>query len=169
MREADQPRRKLLLADANILIDLVQAGGVRLIGDLVRFGIAEVHVPRTIYDEVSREISESKVVSLGITILPVTEDLSRKVLAYPDRRLSRPDRALLLMAKEMGYGVWSNDRILRANCVKQGVEVFWEFQVLLELVTRGHLTKEALVALARAVGEKNIFMKEVADDLANEL
>ena len=35
---ADQPQRKLLLADANIFIDLVQAGGLGLIGDIVRFG-----------------------------------------------------------------------------------------------------------------------------------
>ena len=47
---ADQPQRKLLLADANIFIDLVQAGGLGLIGDIVRFGIASIYVPRTIYD-----------------------------------------------------------------------------------------------------------------------
>lgn len=66
---ADQPQRKLRLADANIFIDLVQAGGVGLIGDIVRFGIASIYVPRTIYDEISSEVSEVDIASLGITTL----------------------------------------------------------------------------------------------------
>ena len=169
MNEADQSPTRLLLADANILIDLAQAGGLGLIGDLIRFGLAEIFVPRVIYDEVSTEVSETQVVELGITILPVSVDLSRRVLEYPDRALSRPDRTLLLLAMEAGYGVWSNDRRLRSNCVDKGVAVYWEFQLLGELVKTGRLAKRVLVELARKVETINVFQKGVADDLEKKL
>lgn len=164
---ADQPQRKLLLADANIFIDLVQAGGLGLIGDIVRFGIASIYVPRTIYDEISSEVSEVDIASLGITILPATEDMARRVIAYPDKRLSRPDRTLLLMAN--GFGVWSNDRRLRDNCKEKNIPVYWEFQLLRELVTRGFMEKSTLVGLARSVANINEFVKGVAETLESEL
>lgn len=166
---ADQPQRKLLLADANIFIDLVQAGGLGLIGDIVRFGIASIYVPRTIYDEISSEVSEVDIASLGITILPATEDMARRVIAYPDKRLSRPDRTLLLMAEDNGFGVWSNDRRLRDNCKEKNIPVYWEFQLLRELVTRGFMEKSALVGLARSVADINEFVKGVAETLESEL
>ena len=160
---------KLLLADANILIDLAQAGALALIGDLVRFGIAEIFVPRTIYDEVSSEISEAQVAELGITILPVTESLSRRVLEYPDKHLSRPDRSLLLLAVDNGYGVWSNDKRLRSNCMDKGVSVYWEFQLLSELVTTGHLAKATLIDIACKVETSNIFLRGISAGLEEKL
>ena len=166
---ADQPQRKLLLADANIFIDLVQAGGLGLIGDIVRFGIASIYVLRTIYDEISSEVSEVDIASLGITILPVTEGMARRVIVYPDKRLSRPDRTLLLMAEDNGFGIWSNDRRLRANCEEKSIPVYWEFQLLRELVTRGFMEKSTLVGLARSVANINEFVKGVAETLESEL
>jgi len=169
MNGPDQPKTKLLLADANILIDLAQAGGLGLIGDLVRFGLAEIFVPRAVYDEVSREVTETQVADLGITILSVTEELTEQALAYPDDRLSPQDRVLLLMAVENGYGAWTNDKKLRANCKLRNVPIYWEFEILRELVVSGHLGKNALVALARKVDEFNPYQKGVADDLEKNL
>ena len=140
-----------------------------MIGDIVRFGIACIYVPRTIYDEISSEVSEVDIASLGITILPATEDMARRVVAYPDKRLSRPDRTLLLMAEDNGFGVWSNDRRLRDNCKERDIPVYWEFQLLRELVTRGFMEKSALVDLARSVADINEFVKGVAETLESEL
>ena len=158
---ADQPQRKLLLADANIFIDLMQVSGLGLIGDIVRFGIASIYVPRTIYDEISSEVSEVDIASLGVTILPATKDMARRVVAYPDKRLSCPDRTLLLMAEDNGFGVWSNDRRLRDNCKARNIPVCWEFQLLRELVTRGFMEKSALIGLARSVANINEFMNNI--------
>ena len=169
MSDADQPRTVLLLADANILIDLAQAGGLELIGELARHQIAEVYVPRAIYDEVASEVSETEIVELGITILAVSQELTMRALAYPDARLSPSDRVLLLTAVENGYCVWTNDKRLRANCRLKDVAVYWEFEALRELVTHGHLAKEALVSLARKVADNNPFMKGVADDIEHAL
>ena len=163
---ADQPQRKLLLADANIFIDLVQAGGLGLIGDIVRFGIASIYVPRTIYDEISSEVSEVDIASLGITILPVTEGMARRVIAYPDKRLSRQDRPLLLMAEANGLCLWSNYRRLRTKRKEKSNQVYWEIQLLRELVTRGFMEKSTLVGLARSVANINEFVKGVAETLA---
>ena len=140
-----------------------------MIGDIVRFGIASIYVPQTIYEEISSEVSEVDIASLGITILPATEDMARRVIAYPDKRLSRPDRTLLLMAEDNGFGVWSNDRRLRDNCKEKNIPVYWEFQLLRELVTRGFMEKSVLVGLARSVANINEFVKGVAETLESEL
>lgn len=169
MNDADQPKTKLLLADANILIDLAKADSLGLIGDLIRHALAEVYIPRTIYDEVAFEVSETQIAELGITILSVAKELTARALAYPDVCLSPPDRVLLLMASENGYGAWTNDKKLRANCRLMNVSVYQEFEILRELVTNGYLAKEALVAIARKVDESNPYEKGVADDLEKTL
>lgn len=165
----DQSSIKLLLADANILIDLFLADALGLIGELSHYGIAKIFIPRVIYDEVSTQISESCIVELGITILPVTVELSQRVLDYPDQRLSVPDRSLLLMAEAESFGVWTNDRRLRANCINRGVEVWWEFQLLKELVVVGGLDRDALFAVAKRIEELNPFMRGLKEKLQSEM
>lgn len=160
MKPSEESTCRLLLADANVLIDLASVeDGLGLIGDLVRFGIAEVYLPRTVYDEVASMVTEGDVLRLGMTILPVTEKSMRTALDYSDKKLSVPDRTLLAVALERQYGVWSNDRRLRENCERNGVPVFWEFQILKELVVRGFVEKARLIGIARAVEEKNLFLK----------
>ena len=166
---SDQLSNKLLLADANILIDLFLADALGLIGELSRYGIAQIFIPRMIYDEVSTQISEGCIAELGITVLPVTAKLSQRVLDYPDRRLSMPDRSLLLMAEEESFGVWTNDRRLRENCRKHGIEVWWEFQLLKELVGVGGLDRDALLAVAKRIEELNPFMKGLEEKLQGEM
>ena len=52
---------------------------------------------------------------------------------------------------------------------KIGCPVYWEFQLLRELVTRGFMEKSALVGLARSVADINEFVKGVAETLESEL
>lgn len=163
---------RLLLTDANVLIDLASVeGGMGLVGDLIRLGIAEVYLPRAIYDEIEPMISEEEVLRLGITILPVTEATTRAAQAYPDAKLSMQDRTLLAIAIEREFAVWSNDVRLRTNCSKNGVPIFWEFEILCKLVVRGFVGKEQLIAVARAVESVNryIRLKEVSKRLEAEL
>lgn len=172
MRSSEESSIKLLLADANVLIDLASVdGGLGLVGDLIGLGLAEVYLPRTVYDEIATMVSERDILRLGITILPVTMATARTARAYPDTRLSVADRILLAMAMERNLSVWSNDRRLRENCVQNGVSVFWEFQILRELVVRGFVEKVRLVEVARAVESKNGYMKlkGVAQKLEMEL
>lgn len=166
--ETDENPCRLILADANILIDLCQVGALDVIGALSRRGIAEILIPRTVYDEVSSLVPETRIAELGITILPVTKEQTIRVLAYQDRRLSAPDRALLLMAEAEGYGVWTNDRRLRENCKVRGVDVWWEFQLLKRLVAVGALGMEALLDIARRVENVNPFMKGISQRLLGE-
>ncbi len=166
---SDQSSNKLLLADANILIDLFLADALGLISELSRYGIAKIFIPRIIYDEVSTQISENSIMEFGITILPVTVELSQRVLDYPDQRLSIPDRSLLLMAESESFGVWTNDRRLRENCRKCGIEVWWEFQLLKELVVVGGLDRDALFAVAKRIEELNPFMRGLEARLQIEM
>ena len=165
----DSGRLEILLADANVLIDLLSANALGLVGDLIRHDFAAVYLPRIVYDEVSAVITESQIADLGITILPVEIALMARVAAYHDKRLSYPDRSLLLMAKDNGYTVWSNDKRLRENCDANGVRVLWEFEVLRRLVERDFMSAADLVAVAARVEETNPYLSGITERLRSLL
>ena len=161
----DTGRMEILLADANVLIDLLNAGALGLVGALVRHDLADVYLPRIVYDEVSAVISESQIADLGIIILPVEIRLMERVARYHDTRLSVPDRSLLLMAKDKGYTVWSNDKRLRENCNVNGVRALWEFEVLRRLVERDFMSASDLIVVAMRVEETNPYLSGITERL----
>ena len=161
----DNGRLEVLLADANVLIDLLNANALGLVGDLIRHDIATVHLPRIVYDEVSTVISESQIADLGITILPVEIALMKRVAQYHDTRLSYPDRSLLLLAKDKGYAVWSNDKRLRENCNENGVRTLWEFEMLRVLVERDFMSAADLVDVADLVEKTNPYLSGITERL----
>ena len=161
----DNGRLEILLADANVLIDLLHADALSLVGDLIRHDIATVHLPRIVYDEVSSVISESQIADLGITILPVEIALMERVARYHDTRLSYPDRSLLLMAKDRSCAVWSNDKRLRENFDENGVRTLWEFEVLRWLVERDFISAADLVAVAARVEAPNPYLSSITERL----
>lgn len=161
----EERRLEILLADANVLIDLLNADALGLVGELVRHDIATVYLPRVVYDEVSTMISENRIADLGVTILPVEISLMERVAQYHDKRLSVPDRSLLLLAKDKGYTVWSNDRRLRENCGESGVRAVWEFEALRWLVERDFMSAADLVAVAERVEESNPYLSGITEKL----
>ena len=161
----DSGRLEILLADANVLIDLLSANALGLVGDLIRHDLAAVYLPRIVYDEVSTVITESQIADLGITILPVEIALMERVAQYHDTRLSYPDRSLLLLAKDRGYAVWSNDKRLRENCDENGVRTLWEFEVLRWLVERDFMSAADLVAVAERVEATNPYLSGITERL----
>ena len=161
----DNARLEVLLADANVLIDLLHANALGLVGDLIRHDIATMYLPRIVYDEISTVISESQIAELGITILPVEIALMERVAQYHDTRLSYPDRSLLLLAKDRGYAVWSNDKRLRENCNENGVRALWEFEVLRGLVERDFMSAADLVAVAERVEDTNPYLSGITERL----
>ena len=60
----DRARLEILLADANVLIDLLNANALGLVGDLIRHDLAAVYLPRIVYDEVSTVITESQIAQM---------------------------------------------------------------------------------------------------------
>lgn len=161
----DNGRMEILLADANVLIDLLNADALGLVGDLIRHDLATVHLPRIVYDEVSTVISESQIADLGIIILPVEIALMERVTRYHDTRLSIPDRSLLLIAKDNGYTVWSNDRRLRENCDANGIRVLWEFEALRRLVERDFMSATDLAAVAERVEATTPYLSGITERL----
>ncbi len=162
-------RLEILLADANVLIDLLNADALWLVGELVRHDIATVYLPRIVYDEVSTVISENRIADLGVTVLPVEISLMERVIQYHDKRLSVPDRSLLLLAKDKGYTVWSNDRRLRENCGENGIRVVWEFEALRWLVDRDFMSAADLVSVAERVEETNPYLSGITERLRSIL
>ena len=165
----ERDRTSVLLSDANILIDLANAGALGLVRDVINHDIASVYLPRIVYDEISSVITENQIADLGIIILPVEIELNFRVVQYPDRRLSAADKSLLLMAKDAGYTVWTNDGHLRKKCKDEGISAMWCFEVLRLLVDNDYLAAAELLAIAARVEETNPYLRGIADRLRSQL
>ena len=163
----DEPK-KFLIADANILIDLAQAGELGAIRLLINQKLVEIVIPRCVFDEFSGEVTETDIHELGITLAPTTIEIYIKTAQMDERGLSRQDKTILLTAEERGYTVWTNDRALGKSCAARGIEVYREFAILKLLLEHGFISKDALLDIARRVEEINPLMKGVRERLNSE-
>ena len=161
--------KKYLIADANILIDLSQAGRLDMIQTLIRQQLVEIVMPRCVFDEISNEVTENDIYELGITLAPTTPDIYVKITRMTERGLSRQDKTVLLIAEKKGYAVWTNDRQLGKSCSARGIKVFREFAILKILYEHGLISKDALLDVARCVEALNPLMKGICQRLTAEL
>ena len=164
----DAPK-KFLIADANILIDLAQAGELDAIRTLIHRQLVEIVMPRCVFDEISSEVTETDIHELGITLAPTTIEIYSKTAQMTERGLSRQDKTILLTAEEKGYAVWTNDKALGKSCAARGIEVFREFAILKLLLVHGFISRDALLEIARRVEEINPLMKGVSERLNSEI
>jgi len=144
-------KRRLLLMDANVLIDYVRTD--RSVLGLVYEHVGSVHVLSTVLDEVDG-LDEDGCEALGIEV--VEPELAQVREAAARRgRLSVADHLCLLVARERTYACVTNDRALRRACADEGVAVVWGLELMLVLVRGGVLDAAEAVRVARAVHELN--------------
>jgi rRNA-processing protein FCF1 len=153
--------RKAAICDANVLIDYVKVDEAVL---AMLAGYWEtVFVPDVVLTEV-RQLSADRAGSLGLTIIETP-------LRIPDvAGLSFQDRACLYFATREGWVCIANDRRLRNECQRCGVQTVWGLEMLLLLVESGTLAE----ARARRVGmkihaENPQITKKVMDDFLGRL
>jgi len=143
--------RRLLIIDANVLIDFALADMSILA--LVAKHLGEIQVPLPLLEEVE-QLDESLCGQLGLRIVDPSLDLLSQA-ATARGRLSFVDHLCLLIAKEGGLTCVTNDRALRKACTDEGVPTIWGLELMVELVEGSQLTVEAAVAVARAVSGLN--------------
>jgi hypothetical protein len=119
--------------------------------------------PDVVLSEV-RQLSADRAGSLGLTIIETP-------LSIPDvAGLSFPDRACLYFATGEGWVCIANDRRLRNECQRCGVQTVWGLEMLLLLVDCGTLAEPRARRVAMKIHAENPqITKKVIDDFLGEL
>lgn len=145
-----EPRR-LLVVDANVLIDYV--GSDRSILGLAAEFIGPIHVPRPVLEEVE-QLDEADCARLGIRLAEAST--AQLLEAGAGRgRLSFSDRLCLVLARDRSWTCVTNDRALRRACADLSVPVLWGLELMLELVSLRGLTAGAALDVAMAIHRSN--------------
>lgn len=153
--------RKAAICDANVLIDFVKADEAVLA--MVAGYWGSVFVPDVVLSEV-QQLSTDRAGSLGLTIIETP-------LRIPDvAGLSFQDRACLYFATREGWVCIANDRRLRNECQKCGVQTVWGLEMLLLLVESGTLAEARARRVAMKIHAENPqITRKVLDDFIGKL
>lgn len=142
---------KLLIVDASVLIDYANTE-LRVLA-LTSRHVGTVHVARALLREV-KALTEAKCRRLGLELVsPSLEQLLEA--GEGGGALSFEDWLCLILARDEGWIVVTNDRRLRTECASAGVSVLWGLQLMSELVSGGYLEPEQAFAIARSIQVSN--------------
>lgn len=146
-----EPPRGLLILDACVLIDFVEADP-GLFQRMVRH-LGRVIVPSPLLREV-KGVDVSFFRTHGVEVIdPNTQQLM--TAAGRRGKLSFEDHLCLLMARDEGCTCVTNDGALRKACASEGVEVVWGLRLVLNLVAAGGLTDTEATSISRAIHASN--------------
>jgi rRNA-processing protein FCF1 len=146
-----QEKRRLLILDANILIDFCKCDKtiLKLISDYV----GEIYLATTVFEEI-KEIDENDCAQLGIIL--VEPELEQAMKAAEKRGpLSFEDHLSLVLAKENGWICVTNDKPLRSECSKEGVPLIWGIELICILVEENGLQKDDAKSLILQIQKIN--------------
>jgi hypothetical protein len=142
---------EILLADADVLIDYVEADPDVLALCVLHF--AAVHVMQTTLDEVDG-FTTSQCERLGIEVISVESAVLTR--ASEERLgLSIPDTICLLVAEEREWTCVTNEKALRKRCDERHIRVRRGLNLMIELVRGRHLGPKRAEKIARAIQESN--------------
>ncbi|MBD3219386.1 MAG: hypothetical protein GF310_14025 [candidate division Zixibacteria bacterium] len=141
------------IIDANVLIDFCDSDLNIL--RLFSTEIGSVHIGRSTFDKVD-QLSESKANKHDLTI--IAPSLSIALEAGKKRgALAYDDHETLLLAKEQGLTVITNDKALRRECKKEGVQILWGLEPLKLLTEKAVISVKEACRIATIIHKNNSF------------
>lgn len=111
----------ILLADANIIIDMECVGAIEILAR-----IAPCHVLDVVLEECDHESQPDLVRNVrnsGITVVETTNSLVEDAAKRRSGKISTTDMMHICYAQEHGHVVLAGDRPLRERCAEEGVMV----------------------------------------------
>lgn len=109
----------IVIADANVLIDLGLVNGLGVLTQL-----AQVEVLDVVFNECTAPAQlQDLIISVGIQKIEVTIDWLLSSRQYQQGELSSPDALCLYYAKTFERGLITNDKPLRKASQQQGIEI----------------------------------------------
>lgn len=147
-------RFEAIISDANVLIDYVKAN--KKVLHLAVKHLCDIYVPIEVFKEV-KDITRNELEKLGISIFEPTLGQVINAAKRPFG-LSFEDQLCLLIAKEQGWVCATNDKQLRGQCDKDGVEVIWGLEIMVLLNKEGYLDRAEAEKIAEKIGENNRYI-----------
>lgn len=143
-----------LVADANILIDYYKSD--KGILPILSRQVATLYIPSPVLDEV-QQLSEKEAFDLGIVVVEPDLDLLFKA-QMGDGPTSFQDRLCLVLARQEGWGILTNDKALRKACEDQGISCVWGLEAMAILVEEKYITSGRAMATAKKISQINPFI-----------
>lgn len=142
------------IIDASVLIDYMKSD-ITVLTHVSR-SVAPIHLASPVLAEVE-QISENSANSKAIHVVEPSLEQVRLAVERAGR-VSFQDRLCALMARDNEWACITSDRQLRSFCRGLGVPCVWGLEPLRWLVSRGHLTTDQAIAIARQIAESNTFI-----------
>lgn len=144
------------IADANVLIDYASVD--KGILGLISRHLGPLRIASPVLEEV-KQLSEPEARKLGLELVEPT--LGQAIEAESARgATSFQDQLCLILARDHGWTVISNDKPLRALCAKLSIRCMWGLEAMAILVHGGHLTAAKAAGVAEAIAKQNIFITQ---------
>ena len=143
--------RRLLLMDANVLIDYADS-------DLDILTLASRHLGRIyVLDDVLAEVEQLSPSGCQRAAIEILEAETEQLIQAGSERasLSFRDRLCLIVAKDLELELVTNDKVLRRHCDREQVGVVWGLALMLGLLKDRHLSLERALRIARMIHEAN--------------
>lgn len=155
-----------LISDADILIDFCN-GDKKILSTLAK-QFCEIYITPEVLEEVE-QLSKAEAKKLGLIIiepeLKQYEESSKK-----GGPLSREDKLCLIVARDKGWVCATNDKKLRQECEKQGIEIVWGLELILILFRDGKITKTQAEEAAWKIHKTNLrITEEVVEEFIEKL
>lgn len=138
------PQFRTYLADASLLIDLCNVN--RDIINLFAQCEGGICVIRNVLEEVLK-LSEEEASQRGVRILDPDITIYHEAAGIQDG-LSFADHICLIIARQQGLVLITNDKRLKNECKQQDIPVLWELEAVGLLVRKKLLTKSAAANFA---------------------
>ncbi len=161
-------KRVGLVADANVLIDYIESDKTVLA--LMSRHLAPIHVPSPVFDDEVRKLSAKDAQALSIDVMEPTLDQVLEARAAQGAT-SWYDRLCLMVARDAGWSVLTNDIALRRACDGTKVSCVWGLEAMTILVGTKHLSAARAVGVAEKIARANPFItrrivQRFRDDIA---
>ncbi len=143
-----------LVSDANVLIDYHKANK-----KLIRILCSEyrVLVPQVIMDEIN-EFSQEEAIQFGIEI--IDEIIDETFLNLKMKNLSNQDKSCISLSLNFKAKCLTNDKNLKDELEKLGVETFWGLEMILLFTSKKLLKKEEAKKIGKKIFDENKRFKE---------
>ena len=170
-----EPRTKLLIADASVLLRLQRLGVFAFLRDIRRELDLEIAITASVLYEIGLEIDESQLAACGVTIRRQSAAVTARAQEMRERgeisrRLSETDAEMLVLGLTDGFTIWTDDDRLFKTAQKKGVKAIHLFNPFCRLVEMGCITAESVIELGmRLVGLDERFTERDLKSLKDRL
>ncbi len=144
-----------LVADANVLIDYAESG--RIVLAAISRHLAPLYIPSPVLDDEVSALSGEQAGALGCTVVEPTLDQLMEA-AVERGPLSYYDWLCLIVARDAGLAVLTNDKPLRRACRNSSVPLVWGLEAMVLLSRANRLSPVRALKVAERMSSKNPYI-----------